>query len=300
MSKLRVFTRDLAAYLQRNGVTDAEISVRRITEHVLGVKSASFPQSISPSLANTVRQLSERRLFHEPLQYILGEWDFYNLKGIKCAPPCLIPRPETEELVDLVVNAMRSTETVQTTNRFFLEVGVGTGAISIALLKYLQEHPTMQPWKGIGIDLNKAAVDLSNQNATKFGVFEDFDVARVAIADICDASNRSALDTATLDGKFVGFDMMVSNPPYIPSRHVSASAMQPEVYDWEDHRALDGGCDGLDVIRDIFSAACGVIHSCSDAEPTSLLKKDADIWLETDESHANDIEKMVGALVVIL
>ena len=94
-----------------------------------------------------MQQCVTRRARNEPVQYIVGDWDFYNLRNIKVRPPTLIPRPETEELVEIVLSSFAHVHPPR-----FLEVGPGSGAISIALLK---EWPTTQ---GLAVELCLHAV----------------------------------------------------------------------------------------------------------------------------------------------
>ena len=338
-TELRPFLSRITTQLLKEGVHDAEVSVLRVAEHVLGVPKRKFPRLLTDDQASCIDELSHRRLQSEPLQYILGEWDFHNLHGIKCRPPCLIPRPETEQLVELVLSTARRPKS-GADSLSFLEIGVGTGAISIALLRELNNQPgtggrllsctdsvgrdegatptpTVQ-WQGFGIDVSLEAVELCRENATKFGVADSLHLLQCSVANLImpqrtgPANSRSHLSSllgADAFGSFRGFDFLVSNPPYIPSRHVAAAVMQPEVFCWEDHRALDGGLDGLDVIRDILELASTTVDVCclptefGDSVPSHnglatqqsipILKEGADIWLEVDGSHAHQIREVV-------
>lgn len=357
-TELRPFLSRITAQLLKEGVLDAEISVLRVAEHVLGVPKRNFPKSLTSDQVSCINDLSHRRLRSEPLQYILGEWDFHNLHGIKCRPPCLIPRPETEQLVEKALATARcrlKSGADSSRSLSFLEIGVGTGAISIALLRELNDPQgtggrsllscstddfasssrdkgatgtaaTPAHWQGFGIDVSLEAIELCRENASKFEVADSLHLLQCSAADLpkpqrvgstanCTSHLASLLGADDTSGaaSFRGFDFLVSNPPYIPSRYVAAAVMQPEVFCWEDHRALDGGVDGLDIIRDILKLASSTVDaSCLQSEsrdngplrkqgksaattqqPIPILKEGADIWLEVDGSHAHRIHEVV-------
>ena len=369
MPALKPLLSALTKKLGKDGVSFPSSSVLRITEHVLNRCADSFPETVSNKDVQRISELSQRRLEHEPLQYIIGEWDFYNLRGIKCAPPTLIPRPETEQLVRLVDNHIvrlykehprrkqqqqpqqldkRREGDEDVVKKQFLEVGVGTGAISIALLRSILDSKVTREvlvpdlarieWSAVGIDIAAAAVELCRENAECFEVSQRLHIAQCDIADLCtgDIAVRlasappsgalKAAGMATLPGKradgmssnnngdsssgqpssspsspssFEGFDFIVSNPPYIPSSRINEN-MQKEVFLWEDHDALDGGADGLDIVRNIFRVACsytdvaGGPHASS-RQQVPLLKHGGSIWLELDESNAAAVDDLVSS-----
>ncbi|KAL5515400.1 hypothetical protein EMCRGX_G000560 [Ephydatia muelleri] len=163
--------------------------------------------------------------------------------------PVLIPRPETEQLVDHVLTSCQSTSHGAEGWVWFLDVGCGSGAISIALLA---ERPEL---RGVAIDISTEAVDLTKENAIKNNVQGRLDVMQASIG------NCSNL---TFGGRL--FDILVCNPPYIPS-HV-LQGLDPEVLWFEDHRALGGGHDGLRVTVQVLEAA------------QSIVKKGGHIWLK--------------------
>jgi release factor glutamine methyltransferase len=155
------------------------------------------------------RGMVERRAAREPVQYIIGEWPFYNIDRLAVRPPTLIPRPETEELVELVLrSAARPPER-------FLEVGPGTGAISLALLT---------EWGGAratAVELCAHAVDLTRENAARAGLDARLAVAHAGVAEWADARRAAAAPAAPR------FDLLVSNPPYIP--HAQLASLDLEV-----------------------------------------------------------------------
>lgn len=184
-----------------------------------------------------------------PVQYLVGDWDFHNII-LRVRAPTLIPRPETEELVELVLD-----DDSLPPDARVLDIGTGSGALLLALLH------ARSGWRGVGVDVARHALDLSVENANLVGVESR---ARFVEADAKNLT-LSALDCSDQ------FDVIVSNPPYIPAADMGA--LEPEVAAHEDLAALCGGASGLDVVDDVLGAAPG------------LLKKGGFVWLEVDTSH---------------
>ena len=172
-------------------------------------------QMIDPA---AFQALLARRVAHEPLQLILGWAGFWDFE-LEVSAATLIPRADSETLVEAALAARD-----QPTGRV-LDLGTGTGCL---LLAFLRARPG---WFGVGVDLSPAAAQLAARNAARAGV-----AAR--------ASFLAGDWAAALRG---GFDLVFSNPPYIPLRDIAGLA--PEVRDWEPARALAGGVDGLDAYR---------------------------------------------------
>jgi release factor glutamine methyltransferase len=161
-----------------------------------------------------------RRERREPVSQILGRKGFWRLM-LDVAPGVLTPRPETESLLDVVLPAFAPERAFRV-----LDLGVGSGAILLAILA---ERPNA---KGLGVDVSETALAVARDNAAHLGL-----------------EGRTALLrgdwTAGLDE--AGFDLVVANPPYIPTAEIDTLA--PEVRDHDPHIALDGGVDGLDAYR---------------------------------------------------
>lgn len=200
------------------------------------------------------RAMLERRLRREPVQYIVGGWAFRELT-LALRPPCLIPRPETEELVGLVLAA--ATAAAPLPPHTFLDVGCGSGAIVVSLLK---AWPTA---RAFAVDITSEAVALTRENAAAHGVAD-----RLTVLQAC-VSGAELLAAAPAGG----FDLLVSNPPYIAT--AEWQALEPEVLQWESPLALDGGGDGLAIVRMLLDAALGV-----EGQGEALLKPGAALWLE--------------------
>lgn len=161
------------------------------------------------------------------MQYIIGNWDFYGQTFI-CEPPVLIPRPETEELVEMILNRNSLTQLKLRTRQSvrILDIGTGTGAIAISLLAALPFT------KCTAIDINESCISLAKRNADLILGKEQADQRFEAIA----TSYNDFVNTRNNLGRF---DLIVSNPPYIPKQDMID--LQEEVKNFEDHQALDGG-----------------------------------------------------------
>lgn len=173
--------------------------------------------------------LIARRAQHEPMQYILGEQEFYGLR-FRVTPAVLIPRPETEHLVDAVLARVPRDREVR-----IADVGTGSGAIAIALASALPRAQID------ALDISEAALGVARENAQTLGVG-----ARVSFhtSDLLDAVRGNR------------YDAIVSNPPYI----ASTETLEPQVHAWEPHNALFAGPDGLAVYRRLIPQALESLH----------------------------------------
>ena len=195
------------------GPEEAKSLFYRMLEHVSGLKSTHLhtqPDYLLPAEAQKGMQKGLERLAHgEPLQYITGETDFYGLR-IACSPAALIPRPETEELIQLC-ESLALVSPVHAA-----DIGTGTGCIALALKKiYPMARVT-------GLDISREALDLAQNNAA----LNDLSVVFESM-NILDAEAWKTLPN---------LDLLVSNPPYVdPSE---AAEMRPHVLNHEPHLAL--------------------------------------------------------------
>ena len=170
-------------------------------------------------------EIHHRLLHHEPIQYALGEAHFYGLK-LFVDKHVLIPRPETEELVDWIINDVRASgknvfekkefEADETTQLKILDVGTGSGCIALALKKTM---PKAEVW---GCDISDNALNIARRNGSETDIRVDF----IAL-DFLDEAQNKQLPTV---------DIIVSNPPYIPLKN--KVDMHPNVVDYEPHTAL--------------------------------------------------------------
>ena len=231
-----------------------------------GALAAALSRPLDAHERDAFEAMCSRRLARVPVQYILGDWDFHELT-LRLEPPILIPRPETEELVQHVLGALRDSaeaaagsETLAR-QQHVLDVGCGSGAIGLALLHQLRGA------RCTAVDVSAQAAALAARNAEELGL-----AARYAV-------HCAPVDQFAAEIRAPAFDLLVANPPYIPEADMAALA--PEVARYEDRRALCGGADGLDIVRQIVAAA------------PLLLRPDGTraIWLEVDPSHPAALER---------
>ena len=164
----------------------------------------------------------QRRASGEPVAYILGGKEFFGL-SLTVSPDVLIPRPDTETLMDVAMLAFSRNEAFEA-----IDLGTGSGAILLALLA---ERPAA---KGVGTDISSEALAVAKENAANLDLNDRAVFLRTEwAAGFGDAS----------------FDLVLSNPPYIPTDHIAT--LDPEVRDHDPHLALDGGPDGLQAYRDL-------------------------------------------------
>ena len=164
-----------------------------------------------------------RRVSREPLQYIRGTQEFYGFE-FEVTPDVLIPRPETEMLVEHALHEMNEVKEPR-----ILDLGTGTGCIPISILRCIPNAI------GVAVDISHAALGVAARNAEKNGV-----AGRLKLI-------RSDLFENITAGEF---DLIVSNPPYVPVSDIGH--LQPEVRDHEPHIALTDGTDGISIIRRII------------------------------------------------
>jgi release factor glutamine methyltransferase len=183
-------------------------------------------------IVDALRRGLQRVAKGEPVQYVLGQWDFRKLT-LKVDRRALIPRPETEQLADLV---LKSPQVRQTEKPLIVDVGTGTGCIILSLASELRDGVF------VGLDISPEALSLAKENAALTGLAD-----RVLFAE---SDGCGEFDPASVD-------VLVSNPPYIPSHVVDG--LEPHIRDHEPRLALDGGPDGLNVYRALLLDAVMVL-----------------------------------------
>jgi len=189
---------------------------------------AHAPDPVSEIFVSAALSACARRKKREPLQYITGECDFCGL-AVTVTPGCLVPRPETELLVECAASHFDGTA--------FLDWGTGTGCISLALL---DRFPAA---KAVMVEKNPASIACARANLAKFGF----------------AGRASVIESqAPDDVPPCRVSLVVSNPPYVPSRTVDT--LMPEVSVWEPRLALDGGSDGLAPYAGLFALSARVLR----------------------------------------
>ena len=222
-----------ADYLQARGVERARLDAEHLLAHATGVDRLQlylqFDRPLSPDELDHFRPLLRRRARREPLQYVMGTAAFRELE-LGVDPRVLIPRPETEELVDLVLT--RVAEHGTEGGRFW-EIGTGSGAIGLSLANEGRFA------SGVASDASADALAVARANAEAVGVPDGFSLD----------FRLGSLDEVIQQGEL--FDVVVSNPPYVGDGE--RTTLAPEVVDFEPELALFAGADGLDVVRPLVT-----------------------------------------------
>jgi release factor glutamine methyltransferase len=219
-------------HLVVHGFDEARLHVELLLSHVLGLSRlqlyTNFDRPLSPQELTSFRDLFKRRLTHEPLQYIIGETEFMGLPFF-VDKRVLIPRPETELLVQKAIDAMRSIDKEEIE---VLDIGTGSGNIPVAIAKFVNNCNITS------LDVSKDAIDVARVNA------ERNNVPRVTFLNT---------DIFSDDLPPQRFDVIISNPPYIAINEMDA--LQPEVRDYEPRIATTDLADGYRFIRRIAAVA---------------------------------------------
>lgn len=221
-----------SAYLDGKGVPDARVAAELLAARLLrlgrGMLAGELEKEVSEKCLEAMRRGMTRLVKGEPVQYVLGEWDFRTLT-LACDRRALIPRPETEELVTRVLKYLSARKSRNVDKRrtapFIVDVGTGTGAIILSLAREYKGDALF-----LGTDVSEDAIALAQTNAEKCGLA---DRVKFAVADGLDEFDEPGV-----------VDVIVSNPPYIES--AVCETLDSRVKDWEPRLALDGGASGLD------------------------------------------------------
>lgn len=252
------------AALEKKGIDSPRLSAEMLLAHVLSLPRLKLymdPHRPTSDLERAAfRDLVERALAHEPVDYLVGQAPFFSMM-LKVSPAVLIPRPSTETLVEHVLQHNRRTPGFGKPR--IADVGTGSGAIAIALARQFKQAGTEAVI--IATDLHDDALAVARENAAKIGV-----------ADLIDFRQGDLLKP--LAGEKLTY--LLSNPPYIPDHEWAA--VEPNVKDHEPTHALRGGSDGLDLIRPLIAGArsllsepgqlCVEIAACQRADVLELAK----------------------------
>ncbi|MBQ7251366.1 MAG: peptide chain release factor N(5)-glutamine methyltransferase [Kiritimatiellae bacterium] len=245
----------LVSRMEARGVDDARGKVRWLVSSLLESRSlsaADMARGQVPSPAQSARfaEAAARLLRHEPVQYVLGETEFYGLP-FSVSPAVLIPRPETETLVETAAAwlAERGGKGLRV-----LDVGTGSGCIAVTLAKLFPACEVT------ALDISPAALEVAGRNAHRNGV-----AVRCLESDLLSAVKGER------------FDLIASNPPYVAS--AECDTLSPTVRDFEPRGALDGGPDGLRVISRLA------------AEAAQGLRLPGALVLETGDGQAESVSR---------
>ena len=223
-----------AKYLQNHKIENARLNAELLISHALNLPRiqiyVNFDKPLSEQELENIRSLLKRRAGHEPVQYIIGETEFYSLK-FKINNHTLIPRPETELLVEKIIEKCSTDRCVS-----ILDIGTGSGNIAISLAKNIVNSTVT------GIDIKPEALKVASENAVLNDVNNRINFTQIDIFD----TNISQL----INQKF---DIIVSNPPYIPQDEYQKLPL--EVKNFEPKEALLSGSEGLDFYKHIAQIA---------------------------------------------
>ncbi|HET9949397.1 MAG TPA: peptide chain release factor N(5)-glutamine methyltransferase [Longimicrobiales bacterium] len=248
-----------ADYLRSKGVESPRLDAEHLLAHVLGVNRLEMylqhERPLTQQELDAFRPLLRRRAAREPLQYVLGRQAFREL-DLVVRPGVLIPRPETEMLVEAVLEWARASGR---TEPVALDLGTGTGAIALSLLA---EGPFA---RAVATDVSPAALEVARENAAAAGLAERLDLREGPFFDPVGSEER--------------FDAVVSNPPYVAEG--DRGRLAPEVAEWEPAEALFAGPEGLEAIARIVPGAARVLR------PGGLLA------LEVGEDQAARVRELI-------
>ncbi len=259
-------------FFEKKGVPDARLDAEYIISFGLKMKSRmdlylNFEKPLTPAELDVLRPMVARRANREPLQHIIGDTSFRGFI-IKCDARALIPRPETESIVDMAIEQLKDIE-----NPNIVEVGTGTGAISIACAKEISGATVT------ATDISEDALDLARDNKASNGL--DDSKLNFLQGDLLQA----------LPADFAKIDCLIANLPYIPDSE--KGNLQPEVANFDPALALFGGKDGLDLIRKMLQQTEGRMNAGASilleigSEQGAMLEAEASSypWLTFTGSH---------------
>jgi release factor glutamine methyltransferase len=230
--------RTLAGRLAAAGLDSPELDARLLVGHALQLDLTGLvthgKRQLSHEDAQRLEALASRRLAGEPVARILGTKEFWGLE-LRLSADTLVPRPDTETVVELALEQL-STRGPLTRPLRIADLGTGSGAILLALLSELPQA------YGVGTDISITALETARDNAQALGLADRTGFVACSFAAALQAP----------------FDLIVSNPPYIPTVDIADLAIEVRTHD--PRRALDGGGDGLDAYRALIPQAARLLH----------------------------------------
>ena len=211
--------------LKNNNITSHALDAQIILADIMGIERELLITSDSINISQDIREkyntAINRRINNEPIAYITGKKEFWS-QDFLTNKSTLVPRPETELLIYKIVDVFKNKRIN------ILDIGKGTGCILLSLLKELYNS------RGIGIDISSEAIKISKANSKSLNL-----------------ENRAKFKNFEIKNYTLGkYDLIVSNPPYIPSKDIKK--LSKEIINFEPKEALDGGPDGLDLIKKVI------------------------------------------------
>jgi release factor glutamine methyltransferase len=215
------------------GIDTARLDAELLLAHALGTTRLQLvldaKKPLQPPELERMRELVKRRRAREPVAYLLGHREFYG-RTFRVDARVLVPRPDTEALIDVALERTRHASMSMRA----LDLCTGSGCVAITLAR---ERPTSFV---VATDVSGAALALARENALRLGAYN---------AAFLEGDLFQPLESGSR------FDIVVANPPYIPTPELAS--LDPDVRDFEPRLALDGGADGLDVLRRIVAGVAG-------------------------------------------
>lgn len=250
-------------HFREAGVENPRLNAELLLGEVLGLERimlyARFEQPVSLEQRDRFRDLVRRRAAREPLQYLTGRCEFYG-RQFDVTPAVMVPREETELLVEKCLEKLPQGEL------WAADVCAGSGVIAVTLA-------AERPWlRVVATDASREALEVAARNVAKHGVGSR---AFLAAGDLAEPV------AALLPPGRRGVDLLAANPPYVPTAQIET--LEPEVRDYEPRAALDGGPDGLDVVRRLVPQAGAVLA------PGGWMA------LELGEGQTGEVRKLVEA-----
>jgi release factor glutamine methyltransferase len=248
--------------LRAAGIDNDMLEVQLLAAHLLN--SSREELILNPPVLDAAQQkqfeaLVLRRANREPMSHILGVREFYG-RNFKVTKDVLDPRPDTETLIEVALKYAQP-KTTHHSPLTILDIGTGSGCILLTLLAELPEV------RGMAVDISESALTVAQENAVTLGLSARAEWVRMDMREI-----------DKLLPHMKKFDLIISNPPYIPTNEIAA--LMPEVTEFEPKSALDGGKDGLDYYR-ILARTC-----------LTLLKPNGLIVLETGDTQAAQVVQL--------
>ncbi|MCA1501773.1 peptide chain release factor N(5)-glutamine methyltransferase [Bradyrhizobium sp. NBAIM14] len=257
--------RALAAQLRSARLDEAELDARILISAALGLDLTGLvtqaARLLTAAEASRLTQHAQRRIAGEPVSRILGTREFWGLP-FRLSEATLVPRPDTETVVELALEILREREASHPPR--IADIGTGSGAILLALLHEIPDA------FGVGTDLSQNALMTARDNAAALGL-----------------ADRAAFVACSYAAALGGpFDLIVSNPPYIPSAEIPKLSI--EVREHDPHLALDGGNDGYDAYRALIPQA------------SERLAPGGALVVEAGQGQAQNIETLMRAAALSL
>ncbi len=223
--------------LQEAGITNPRLAAEAMLRFLLGLRRVDLylkgTMPVPPDAEQEFSRMISRKLGREPLQYIIGETEWYGLR-IKCNPSALIPRPETEVIVEHALRLISDRE-----KPLAVDIGTGTGCIAMAIASSRTDAQV------VATDVSAEALLLASENISSHGLESR---VTLRLGNLCKPLEPSE-----------EFDLIISNPPYV--RESEYASLLPEVREYEPRTALVAGKDGLAVIRGLIEDAYSHLRS---------------------------------------